>query len=341
MDPNDDLWTAIRRVLPDADALTAAVATELGEPAEDVRASVLIGTIAMNGQLGPEAAAVAAIEAELARRRPAGSASERRATREGRDAGRPARRDPGARGQGDARSRDDRGDPARVRGDRSANRSPVGRAAAPLRDHPTADVGALRRGHGRRPAGPAPPRSLRAVPPPVERADVACGDRWLPSRGTRHPREIGGGPARCAPGAPRRRPGRCGDRRPPATHGRAARSGPRSGVQPRRRRARARERSHPRAAGHRRGGAGGSRRTDRAPARCDRPGCRGRRCGDPAAGRPPAPRPNRDPGPRRLGRDQSCAEGARHGPGRPRGGCQRSGPEADGTRVGRPANPHG
>ncbi len=71
MDPNDDLWTAIRRVLPDADALTAAVATELGEPAEDVRASVLIGTIAMNGQLGPEAAAVAAIEAELARRRPA------------------------------------------------------------------------------------------------------------------------------------------------------------------------------------------------------------------------------------------------------------------------------
>ena len=70
MDPNDDLWTAIRRVLPDAEALTAAVAADLGEPVDDVRASVLIGTIAMNGQLGPEAAAVAAIEAELGRRRP-------------------------------------------------------------------------------------------------------------------------------------------------------------------------------------------------------------------------------------------------------------------------------
>ena len=79
MDPNDDLWTAIRRVLPDADALTAAVAAELGEPAEDVRASVLIGTIAMNGQLGPEAAAVAAIEAELARRRACRSARSARA----------------------------------------------------------------------------------------------------------------------------------------------------------------------------------------------------------------------------------------------------------------------
>ena len=72
IDPNDDaLWTAIRRVLPDADTLTAAVAAELGEPVDDVRASVLIGTIAMNGQLGPEAAASAAIETELGRLRPA------------------------------------------------------------------------------------------------------------------------------------------------------------------------------------------------------------------------------------------------------------------------------
>ena len=67
MDRTDDLWTAIRRVLPDAEELAAAVAAELGEPLDDVRLSVLIGTIALNGQLGPEAAAAAAIEAELGR----------------------------------------------------------------------------------------------------------------------------------------------------------------------------------------------------------------------------------------------------------------------------------
>ena len=67
MDRTDDLWTAIRRVLPDAEELAAAVAAELGEPLDDVRLSVLIGTIALNGQLGPEAAAAAAIEAELDR----------------------------------------------------------------------------------------------------------------------------------------------------------------------------------------------------------------------------------------------------------------------------------
>ena len=67
MDPTDDLWTAIRRGLPDAEELAAAVAAELGEPLDDVRLSVLIGTIALNGQLGPEAAAVAAIDAELSR----------------------------------------------------------------------------------------------------------------------------------------------------------------------------------------------------------------------------------------------------------------------------------
>ena len=70
MDRTDDLWTAIRRVLPDAEELAAAVAAELGEPLDDVRPSVLIGTIALNGQLGPEAAAVAAIEAELGRLQP-------------------------------------------------------------------------------------------------------------------------------------------------------------------------------------------------------------------------------------------------------------------------------
>ena len=44
MDPNDDLWTAIRRVLPGADELAAAVAAELGESVDDVRLSVLIGS---------------------------------------------------------------------------------------------------------------------------------------------------------------------------------------------------------------------------------------------------------------------------------------------------------
>ncbi len=70
MDPTDDLWTAIRRVLPDAEELAGAVAIELGEPLDDVRPSVLIGTIALNGQLGPEKAAAAAIEVELARLQP-------------------------------------------------------------------------------------------------------------------------------------------------------------------------------------------------------------------------------------------------------------------------------
>ena len=69
MDGTDDLWTAIRRVLPDADEMAAAVAAELGEPIEDVHTSVLIGTIALNGQLGPESAAIAATEAELSRLR--------------------------------------------------------------------------------------------------------------------------------------------------------------------------------------------------------------------------------------------------------------------------------
>ena len=67
MDAPDDLWTTIRDVLPDPEALTAAVAAELREPVDDVRPSVLIGTIALNGQLGPEPVAAAAIEAELAR----------------------------------------------------------------------------------------------------------------------------------------------------------------------------------------------------------------------------------------------------------------------------------
>ena len=47
------------------------MAAELDEPLDDVRLSVLIGTIALNGQLGPEAAAAAAIETELRGLQPA------------------------------------------------------------------------------------------------------------------------------------------------------------------------------------------------------------------------------------------------------------------------------
>jgi PucR C-terminal helix-turn-helix domain len=67
MDPNDDLWTAIRRVMPGAEELSVAAAAELGEPLDDVRLSVLIGTVAFSGQLGTEATAAAAIEVELGR----------------------------------------------------------------------------------------------------------------------------------------------------------------------------------------------------------------------------------------------------------------------------------
>jgi hypothetical protein len=79
MAQTDDLWTAIRHELRDPEAMAAAVAAELGEPVDDIRPSVLIGTIAINGQLGPESTAVAAIEAELRRIQPV-------------TAGRPARR---------------------------------------------------------------------------------------------------------------------------------------------------------------------------------------------------------------------------------------------------------
>src|SRR3954452_1466894 len=67
MDGTEDLWTAIRLVLPDAEELAKAVSADLGEPLDDVRLSVLIGTIALYGQLGPEGAAASAIGAELIR----------------------------------------------------------------------------------------------------------------------------------------------------------------------------------------------------------------------------------------------------------------------------------
>ena len=71
MGATDDLWIAIRRVLPGTEELAQAVAAEIDEPLADVRSSVHIGAIAINGQLGPEAAAIAAIDMELARLKPA------------------------------------------------------------------------------------------------------------------------------------------------------------------------------------------------------------------------------------------------------------------------------
>src|SRR3954470_24265268 len=62
-----DLWAEIRRALPGPEEMAAEVAAELGESHDDVRLSVLIGTIALDGQLGPEGAATAAITTELAR----------------------------------------------------------------------------------------------------------------------------------------------------------------------------------------------------------------------------------------------------------------------------------
>src|SRR3954454_9261124 len=70
MDETDSLWTAIRGVLPGTEELALAVAAQIHEPLDDVRASVHIGAIAINGQLGPEVAAIGAIETELARVKP-------------------------------------------------------------------------------------------------------------------------------------------------------------------------------------------------------------------------------------------------------------------------------
>ena len=175
-----------------------AVAAELGEPLDDVRPSVLIGTIALNGQLGPEAAAAAAIEAELGRLQSRGRHAAARSAHRRRLARRPPGQDAGSRGRGFARPRDDRGGPARLGSDRGADRPPHGRPAAPLRGHPAPDLGALRRGDGGGPTGRGHPRGLRPLPPAVERADLARRHRRLPGRRARHPRPSGRGPARCA-----------------------------------------------------------------------------------------------------------------------------------------------
>ena len=63
----DDPWAAIGRILPDGDELAAAVAAELGEPFDEVRASVRIGILSRRTRPGSDEEVAAAIEAERAR----------------------------------------------------------------------------------------------------------------------------------------------------------------------------------------------------------------------------------------------------------------------------------
>ena len=186
--------------------------------------------IAMNGQLGPEAAAAAAIETELGGLQPAKGSSDAKSSLRGRLARRPAGRDAGSRGQGFAGPRDDRRDPARFGRDRGASRPPPGRPAAPLRSHPAPDLGALRRRNARGQAGPRSPRGIRPLPPPVERAHLARGHRRLSDRRARHPRPRGGGPKGCAAGTPRRCRRRRSKPGPIAPRGGATRPEPRPRV---------------------------------------------------------------------------------------------------------------
>ena len=297
MDRSDDFWTAIRRVLPDAEEMTAAVAAELGEPLDDVRPSVLIGTIALNGQLGPEAAAAAAIEAELGRLQSV-------------EGTRPPRRPIAADSLDDllaeTRALEAEGslDLETIVAVQRASGAIAARTDRPMVvllhryavtrrliwEHCVAAMQAGR-------LDPGVLAGVRPLPPALERADLARRHRRLPGRRARHPRPRGRGPARCARGAPRRGRRRRRERSPTAPPGRPTRPGPRPGVPPGRDRAASRERPVPRAAGHRRGGARGARRTDRPPARGDGPGRRGRGCRHPAAGRAAAHGAHRGPRP--------------------------------------------
>ena len=289
MDPNDDLWTAIRRMLPGADELAAAVAAELGDPIDDVRLSVFIGTIAMSGQLGPEAAAAAAIEAELGRLQAAkGTGSP----------GRLIEADSLADLLVETQALEAKGSLdletivaiQRASGAIAARTDrPLVGAAAPLRSHAAPDLGAMRRCNRGGPAGPAPPRHVRPLPPPVERTHLARRHRRLSDRRARHPRPRGGVPSGCAPGTPRRCRRRRRERSPTAPRGGATRSEPGPRVPAGRDRAQPRERSEPRASGHRRGGPRTARRTDRSPGRVDRPGRGGRRYRNPSPGRAATP----------------------------------------------------
>ena len=66
MNPEDP-WAAIGRLLPDGEALAAAVAAELGEPVDAVRPTVRIGMLSRRTRPGSDEEVTAAIEAERAR----------------------------------------------------------------------------------------------------------------------------------------------------------------------------------------------------------------------------------------------------------------------------------
>ena len=63
----EDPWAAIGRLLPDGEALAAAVAAELGEPVDAVRPTVRIGMLSRRTRPGSDEEVSAAIEAERAR----------------------------------------------------------------------------------------------------------------------------------------------------------------------------------------------------------------------------------------------------------------------------------
>ena len=63
----EDPWATIGRLLPDGEALAAAVAAELGEPVDAVRPTVRIGMLSRRPRPGTDEEVSAAIEAERAR----------------------------------------------------------------------------------------------------------------------------------------------------------------------------------------------------------------------------------------------------------------------------------
>ena len=67
MDETDTTWAAIRDALPTAEELVIAVADELGEPVDEVRATVLIGSVLRQTRPGTDDEVAAAIEAERTR----------------------------------------------------------------------------------------------------------------------------------------------------------------------------------------------------------------------------------------------------------------------------------
>ena len=230
MDHTDELWTQIRRVLPTPRRSRRRWRPSSSEPLDDVRLSVLIGTIALNGQLGtgglrpPRRSRLSSTGSSRCRDAAAGSSS-----RSGLARG-PSCRGAGAQRQGIARPRDDRCDPACVGGGGGANRPPDGRPPAPLRGDSTPDlehcVAAMQAGR----LDPRTPRGLRPLSPPLERAHFARSHRWLPDSRTRHPRPRCSGPSGCAAGASRRGYRRRLERGPIAAPGGATRPEPRPDI---------------------------------------------------------------------------------------------------------------